>query len=159
MRNKTFKCSKLLLYFKKNQVNMVKNVKNCSKSLIMWKLHIFSIFLRFSQCWRSGSADPGSGSAYFYRDSDPGSAICAKNSADLQHWFFTMLNWIFLKSNKSLEHLNVLLCIFFVSGVFQNFAVDFWSLLKAEKVLAPKQFWRKIFFSFKILFSFIHLNL
>ena len=32
-----------------------------------------------------GSADPGSGSAYFYRDSDPGSAIRAKNSADLQH--------------------------------------------------------------------------
>jgi len=50
-----------------------------------------------------GSADPGSGSAYFYRDPDPqirdpdpriftgfqsrdpGSAIRAKNSADLQH--------------------------------------------------------------------------
>jgi len=52
-----------------------------------------------------GSADPGSGSAYFCRDPDPqirdpdpriftvfqirdpGSAIRAKNSADLQHWF------------------------------------------------------------------------
>ena len=43
-----------------------------------------------------------------------------------------------LKNNKSLEHLNVLLRIFFVSGVFQNFDVDFWPLLKAEKVLAPK---------------------
>ena len=29
---------------------------------------------------------------------------------------------------------------------FQNFDVDFSPLLKAEKVLAPKQFWRKIFF-------------
>ena len=35
----------------------------------------------FMQCWRSGSADPGSGSAYFYRDSDPGYAI----RANLQH--------------------------------------------------------------------------
>ena len=45
-----------------------------------------------------GSAEPGSGSAYFYRDPDlriftgiqirdPGSAIRAKHSADLQHWF------------------------------------------------------------------------
>ena len=50
MRNKTFKFSKLLLFFKKMQVNMVKNVKNCSKSLIMWKLHICSSFLRFSPC-------------------------------------------------------------------------------------------------------------
>ena len=33
------------------------------------------------QCWRSGSADPGSGSAYFYRDSDPGSALIFKGSA------------------------------------------------------------------------------
>jgi hypothetical protein len=48
-----------------------------------------------------------------------------------------------LKYNKSLEHLNVSLRIFFVSGVFQNFYVDFWPLLKAEKVLAPKQFWRE----------------
>jgi len=46
-----------------------------------------------------------------------------------------------LKNNKSLEHLNVLLRIFFVLGVFQNCDVDFW--LKAEKVLAPKQYWRK----------------
>ena len=28
-------------------------------------------FVSSNQCWRSGSADPGSGSAYFYRDSDP----------------------------------------------------------------------------------------
>ena len=48
-----------------------------------------------------------------------------------------------MKNNKSLEQLNVLLRIFFVSGVFQNFDVDFWPLLKAEKVLAPKQFWRE----------------
>jgi hypothetical protein len=33
--------------------------------------------------------------------------------------------------------------IFFVSGVFQNFDVDFWPLIKAEKVLHPKQFWQK----------------
>ena len=31
------------------------------------------LYSTFKQCWRSGSgsADPGSGSAYFYRDSDP----------------------------------------------------------------------------------------
>ena len=48
-----------------------------------------------------------------------------------------------MKNNKSLEHLNVLLRIFFVSGVFLNWDVDFWPLLKAKKVLAPKQFWKK----------------
>ena len=58
-----------------------------------------------------------------------------------------------MKNNKSLEHLNVLLRIFFVSGVFQNFDVDYWPLLKAEKVLARKQFWRKFFFLSK--FSFL----
>ena len=67
-----------------------------------------------------GSADPGSGSAYFYRDPDPqirdpdpqirdpdprnftgfqirdpGSAIRAKNSADLQHCF----NLFIIKTN------------------------------------------------------------
>ena len=35
---------------------------------------------------------------------------------------------------------NVLLRIFFVSGVFQNFDVDFWPLLKAEKVLPRSNF-------------------
>jgi hypothetical protein len=34
MHNKTFKCSILLLFFKKIQVNMVKNVKNCYKYAI-----------------------------------------------------------------------------------------------------------------------------
>ena len=57
-----------------------------------------------------------------------------------------------MKNNKSLEHLNVLLRIFFVSGVFQNYEVDFWPLLKVEKVLAPKQFWRENFFSSKFYF-------
>ena len=66
--------------------------------------------------------------------------------------FFTMSTLTFLKNKKSLEHFNVLLRIFFVSGVFQHFDVDFWPLLKAEKVLAPKQFWRKIFFSLKFYF-------
>ena len=60
--------------------------------------------------------------------------------------------WAIRCLNKSLEHLNVLLRIFFVSGVFQNFYVDFWALLKVEKVLALKQFWRKIFFSPKFYF-------
>jgi hypothetical protein len=32
-----------------------------------------------------------------------------------------------------LEHLNVILRIFFGSGVFQNFDVDFWPSLKVEK--------------------------
>jgi hypothetical protein len=50
-----------------------------------------------------------------------------------------------------LEHLNVLLRIFFVLGVFQNFDVDFWPLLKAEKVLPPtftgkKKFSSKFYF-------------
>jgi hypothetical protein len=44
-----------------------------------------------------------------------------------------------------LEHLNVLLRIFFGSGVFQNFYVDFWPF-KGEKMLAPKQFSSKISF-------------
>ena len=66
--------------------------------------------------------------------------------------FFTMLTWIFLKITKSLEHLKVLLCIFFVSGVFQNFDVDFWPLLKAKKVLALKQFCRKKNVSSKFYF-------
>ena len=68
--------------------------------------------------------------------------------------FFTIL-----KNSKSLEHLNILLCIIFVSVVFQNFDVDFWPLLKKEKVLPPKQFWQKKKFFFKILFSIIHMNL
>ena len=39
---------------------------------------------------------------------------------DFEQFFtiFTMLTLIFWKDNKSLEHLNVLLFIFFVSGVF-----------------------------------------
>ena len=60
-----------------------------------------------------------------------------------------------MKNNKSLEHLNVLWRIFFVSGVFQNFDLNFWPLLKAEKVLAPKQFWRKK--NFLQNFIFFHL--
>ena len=62
---------------------------------------------------------------------------------------------MFLKNNKTLEHLNVLLRIFFVSGVFQNFDVDFWPLLKAEKVFARSNFSGKFFF-LKI-FIFFHL--
>ena len=42
-----------------------------------------------------------------------------KTATNIQFFmFFTMLNPIFLKNNKSLEHLNVLLRIFFVSCVF-----------------------------------------
>ena len=48
--------------------------------------------------------------------------------------FFTMSTLIFfLKNNRSFEHLSVLSLIFFVSGVFQHFEVDFWPLVKAEK--------------------------
>ena len=67
-------------------------------------------------------------------------------------YVFHHVNLNFFKNNKSLEHLNVLLRIFFDLGVFQNFNVDFWPLLKAEKVLALKQFWRKKFFSSKFYF-------
>jgi hypothetical protein len=35
-----------------------------------------------------------------------------------------MLTYFFFKNSKILEHLNVLLRIFFVSGVFQNFDVE-----------------------------------
>ena len=98
-----FKCSKLLLFFKKIQVNMVKNVKN---------YYIINDFEQFFT-------------------------------------FFTMLTWIFLKNNKIFEHLNVLLRIFFVSGVFKILMLIFGLL--AEKVLAPKQFWRNFFF-----FIFFH---
>jgi hypothetical protein len=42
--------------------------------------------------------------------------------------------------------------IFYVSGVFKNFDVDFWPLLKVEKVLPPKQFWREIFFLHNFIF-------
>jgi hypothetical protein len=45
-----------------------------------------------------------------------------------------------------MEHLTVLLRIFFVSGIFQNFDFDFWPLQKAEKVLAQNQFNRIFFF-------------
>jgi hypothetical protein len=44
MRNKTFKCSKLLLSFFKNQVNIVKNVelfKIVDYLTIMWKIAYF----------------------------------------------------------------------------------------------------------------------
>ena len=64
------------------------------------------------------------------------------NNQRFEHFFlaFHHVNLNCLKNNKSLEHLNVLLRIFFVSNVFQNFNVDFWPLLKTEKVLPPKQF-------------------
>ena len=113
MRNKAFKCSKLLLFFKKIQVNMVKNVKNCSKSLLCGNCIFVAVFYVFHH---------------------------------------VNLNF-FLKNNKSLEHLNALLRIFFVSGVFQNSDVDFWPLLKAEKVLAPKQFSREKIFLQKFIFN------
>ena len=67
-------------------------------------------------------------------------------------YVFHHVNLNFFENNKSLEHLKVLLRIFFYSGVFQNFDVEFWPLLKAEKVLAPKQFWRKKKFLQNFLF-------
>ena len=54
-----------------------------------------------------------------------------------------------------MEQLNILLRIFFISEVFQNFDFDVWPLLKAEKVLPLKQFCRENFF-LKILFSINH---
>ena len=45
MRNKTFKCSKLLLFKKKNQDNMVKNLKNFPHKLNnLWFWTIFYVF-------------------------------------------------------------------------------------------------------------------
>ena len=41
-KNLKQKRCKLLLFKKKNKVEMVKNVRSCSKSLIMWKLRICS---------------------------------------------------------------------------------------------------------------------
>ena len=57
-----------------------------------------------------------------------------------------------MKNNISLEHLNVLLRIFFVLGVFKNFDVDFWPVLKAEKVLARRNFVGKFFFLQNFIF-------
>jgi hypothetical protein len=41
----------------------------------------------------------------------------------------------------------------FVSDIFKNFDVDIWPLLKAEKVLHPKQFWRGKNFLQNFIFS------
>ena len=49
---------------------------------------------------------------------------------------------------NSLNHVN----LNFVSGVFQNFDVYFWLLLKVERVLSPRRFWRENFFSSKFYF-------
>ena len=65
---------------------------------------------------------------------------------------FLPLNLIFFKNKKKSEHLNLLWRIFFTSGVFQNFEVDFWPLLKAEKVRSRSRFWRENFFSLKFYF-------
>ena len=62
-----------------------------------------------------------------------------------------------IEINNSLEHLNVLLLIFFVSGVFQNFEVDFWLLLKGKSA-SPEAILAGIFFFFKILFFIIHMK-
>ena len=80
--------------------------------------------------------------------------------AHLQQFFtfFTMLTLIFLKNNKCLEHLNVLLRIFFVSGIFQSLEVDFWPLLKEEKSASPKPILAVTFFLFKILLFIIHIK-
>ena len=51
-----------------------------------------------------------------------------------------------------MEHLNVLLRIFFVSGVFKNFEVDFWPLLMAEKVPRSNFGGKKIFLKIFIFF-------
>ena len=40
-------------------------------------------------------------------------------------------------------YLNVLLRIFFVSGVFENFDVHFWTLLKAKKARSWSSFWQE----------------
>ena len=42
---------------------------------------------------------------------------------------------------------------------FQNIQVDFWPLLKAEKVLPQSIFWRDHFFLLQNLNFFIHMNL
>ena len=52
---------------------------------------------------------------------------------------------------KKFETFKRLIAHLFVSSVFQNFDVDFWPLLKAEKVLPPKLFWQ-IKFSSKFYF-------
>ena len=61
---------------------------------------------------------------------------------------------IFLKNNKSLKQLKFkrLIAIFFVSGVFQNFDIDFWPLLKAEKVIPQSNFGGKNIFLQNFIF-------
>ena len=56
---------------------------------------------------------------------------------------------LFFFNNKSFEHLSILLRIFFVSGDFQNFDVDFWPVQfsKDGKNTSPLQILeRKLFF-------------
>ena len=56
----------------------------------------------------------------------------------IENKIFHHVNLIFLKNTKSLKHLKVALRIFCVSGIFQNFDVDFWPSLKAEKSTSPE---------------------
>ena len=81
----------------------------------------------------------------------------------LQHWFLSSTNIynISMERLPQQQHLNDLLRIFFVSGVFQNFDVDFWPLLNAEKVIIPSRFWREIFFleNFIIYHPYESINL
>ena len=82
--------------------------------------------------------------------------IYGRKDRKTQTEFFVRCRRTYILNNKSLEHLNILLCIFFVSSVFQNFDVDVWPLLKADKVLPQQRLWQKKNF-FKILFSIIHI--
>ena len=58
---------------------------------------------------------------------------------------------LILFEKKSLVHLNVLFLIFFVTGVYKNIYVHYWTLLKAEKVRSWNSFWRDFFGFFSVL--------
>ena len=66
--------------------------------------------------------------------------------------FFTISTLIFLKNNKVWNIQTSYCASFFVSGVFQNFEVNFWPLLKAEKVRPPNRIWRKNLFLQNFIF-------
>ena len=58
----------------------------------------------------------------------------------------------FFQKQKNSGHLNLLWRIFFTSGVFENFEVDFWPLLKEKKGRSRSRFWREKIFSLKFFF-------
>ena len=71
---------------------------------------------------------------------------------------YNILHDFFLTNNESLEYLNVLLCIYFVSLLFKKVWCSFLDFAKGGRSGILKRFlaWNVLFF--KILFFIIHLK-